>query len=1003
MDLNHDLLLNIIENCYRKFKNYIYFSNTLEYERKRIAEFEANSDSMDKSFKCVVDALIAEDFIYFTKLADKITIKTYIKKIVETEENEKIVTNVHDVIDNIYVDKVNFFIDLPIQLSIVDVFWTLIFGEFITNNNIDSDLWYANKFSYGLYKKDSQNILENIDFQSLNLFQQYYHQYIKWKNNAIKKAKVIHNDKKDATIISLDFSRYYYSVDIDFARLQKIMHDTNTKYSMFDFLTKIIALIYSKYSKLLKKNDYAISKHQNALPIGLTSSCVLSNYYLRNFDTSIFNNSEVIFYGRYVDDVLIVLDNAKNKSVDDIFNNVFPDVFNTEKLSNICSLSNYPRISLQKSKTKIFLMDKDFGSNILESMKNEIHPSEPRLFPSYTEDFKSFMNEIITKPNSLKIRDASESKINVKKLISAINGYFYLNINTSSFKSHKNKKELIKSEDLANLYQLFTPVILLKLCTRWNKILLFCVLHKDGNSILKEIVKTIKETIKRTNFKTDQPKLFNEPLIRKNLVRDLKELLFIAQSMAISTIGISHIKHSTHNDKRSKNRNLAIKIRKSNMMDFNVIAMPFINYISKLPDDLNLYSYTIYSTKYNELVNNSLDLRKIKFSPVFLHLSDYFFFSQIKYLKEIEFNPKFQDIVDFYYLNIGPIFGVSEKAIKIDNILSEKGKYSRSVFTIKDAYPIENNDEKVYIGLANVKLPVFDNVRKKKMIESEDESYKKKQLLKLLNEGILDCVSYYSFFSIKNNKIKLEKMRKNSKKPVSFLVFPENYLPFSWIPVLSKYSRNTGVVIVCGIKYVKINKRVFNLQVVVLPYKDVHGHSESLLFLREKNDYAPFEKEIITNSKCTFRDHETKRYYCFNHRNINFSTFICYELTDIFARALVRDYSEIIFASEYNLDISYFSNIVEATSRDIFGYVVQVNASNFGDTRIIGPFKNEYLTIAGITGGEKDSIHIGSIDMKTHRDFLKCYTKASEDNNYEVLKQDERFSRFKKPSAGKKI
>lgn len=47
-------------------------------------------------------------------------------------------------------------------------------------------------------------------------------------------------------------------------------------------------------------------ENRNILPIGFLPSNVLANYALRNFDKAIADGWNPIYYGRYVDDVIIV-------------------------------------------------------------------------------------------------------------------------------------------------------------------------------------------------------------------------------------------------------------------------------------------------------------------------------------------------------------------------------------------------------------------------------------------------------------------------------------------------------------------------------------------------------------------------------------------------------------------------------------------------------------------------------------------------------------------------
>lgn len=50
-------------------------------------------------------------------------------------------------------------------------------------------------------------------------------------------------------------------------------------------------------------------KSEHPIPIGMLSSNIIANWYLRTFDEKVNKYVKPAFYGRYVDDILIVLEN----------------------------------------------------------------------------------------------------------------------------------------------------------------------------------------------------------------------------------------------------------------------------------------------------------------------------------------------------------------------------------------------------------------------------------------------------------------------------------------------------------------------------------------------------------------------------------------------------------------------------------------------------------------------------------------------------------------------
>ena len=77
-------------------------------------------------------------------------------------------------------------------------------------------------------------------------------------------------------------------------------------------LNRLLKRIFKKYHEVIKSElsvTHNECKDKEILPIGLTSSSILSNWYMIDFDEKIQKILKPIYYGRYVDDILIVLPN----------------------------------------------------------------------------------------------------------------------------------------------------------------------------------------------------------------------------------------------------------------------------------------------------------------------------------------------------------------------------------------------------------------------------------------------------------------------------------------------------------------------------------------------------------------------------------------------------------------------------------------------------------------------------------------------------------------------
>lgn len=122
-----------LENAYVKFKSYVYYNNTDINNKIKIAEFEQNisiklealleilnnESSIDKYLKDVKYYLLPKSFERFVESDDCLII------------SNKNISSEYE------LSKYNFFIDMPIELHIINVLWILKLGYMLDLDNCE--------------------------------------------------------------------------------------------------------------------------------------------------------------------------------------------------------------------------------------------------------------------------------------------------------------------------------------------------------------------------------------------------------------------------------------------------------------------------------------------------------------------------------------------------------------------------------------------------------------------------------------------------------------------------------------------------------------------------------------------------------------------------------------------------------------------------------------------------------------------------------------------------
>ncbi len=310
--------------------------------------------------------------------------------------------------------------------------------------------------------------------------------------------------------------------------------------------------------------------------------------------------------------------------------------------------------------------------------------------------------------------------------------------------------------------------------------------------------------------------------------------------------------------------------------------------------------------------------------------------------------------------NIHDGFGFKQKILK--QIPERQDDEEIGIRIVEHYFEFEEKEKKsIRVGIANLKINHDDSLDN---IKNPNLSFSKKQKLwKLLN--LME------------------------REDCDLFVLPELSIPHEWLQNLAKFSDENQKAIIFGLEHFKDKyNRVYNLIVTILPFK-IFGYKASYIRYRLKNHYSPEEKRQLINLGYRIPIPLVYCYDLFSWNGVSFSCYNCFEFTDINHRSLFKSDVDFIVAVEYNKDINYFSNIVESIARDIHCYVIQVNNSCWGDSRITQPSPTEIKDIIKIKGGENSAILIGVIDIDKLRNFqIQDYETQRNDENFKPTPPD---------------
>ncbi len=953
--------IEIVEGAFKKIKSLYYYSKDKLFERLKIAEFENNVSLVDETFAKLADYLaapltaVAEEYIEaLLKKIDYYVFPKTFKPRYDAVKNGTI-TNVQEHMD---LTKVNFLINLPIELMILECIWTLMIGKISYDNNSVSSCNYACIFQVNQIYNNNYSLIEAIDFKSNRLFVRYFKQYSSWGNNALKALDKLYEDGKDAVMISLDISNYFYSATFKFSDLKNLLNN-DIRLSSIEFLSSAIEKIYILYTKLIKKvRDSIIADVDNEeciFPFQMVSSCFLANLYLNSFDKKVNGLSNLKYYGRYVDDMLLIFESDSRKNNQKEQNELIEQFLVNKHVLEVQERGNFgipeTNLKINHEKIKTFYFDHKQPKILLEYMKSKmlVNVSTVNFFDDEIE-IEGFNNNVYRQEKQYGYSKFKDFSLLISDNYNATR-YLYKLINMN-----KNVKKPFIEEN-QNIFDFYSYTKCLEFRGAWTLIFSLGVMQSN-----KQFITDFYNQVKEQIDELESNKIANIFLQKKNgILNKIKNSLLMELEIAM---GIALAVNITLISK-DKIKRIAMLIRKANLFNHHLISYPLLNYTKGVDNE----NFSLAEIDISKIPMESLELdeRKLYFSPRFIHFEDINIFHFIKTFSKGGnlFNSQIKEIFDKF-----KDFNSITPDLEIDQ------QYADAIETI--SYNSMSRVEHISVGIASVLL-------------DEDECF-----------NVVEDSKYLLTIERKKELFRLLKTAESNQ--ANIVVLPELYVPIAWIGDVSNFARRAGFIIVAGLQYIKHNKRVYNFIANIQPfytsknilYKNIFTH------IREKYDYAPFEKEKLKE----YDLQDSKKDWVIIHNlrgQFSYSNQLCYEFTNISNRAKLKNKVEIICVPELNRDTSYFSNIIDATVRDNLCFIAQSNTSKYGDSSLTGPYKAIYKNIMKIKGAKNNNMLIDDVEileLVKYKSLLRDGKSFEQANSLaRGLKEGKAPREFKKPSA----
>ena len=587
------------------------------------------------------------------------------------------------------------------------------------------------------------------------------------------------------------------------------------------------------------------------------------------------------------------------------------------------SIYGFPDLKIQQSKFVIQYFDHLHSHAGLKEFKREIdaQASEFRFLP-HGDDQVGLENcafDVIYKGSVNKLR----SVIGLEENSTELSKYL-----SRKLMHYRLCKEGASPEHIEQLFRFYRGKNIFDFCRLWEKV--FTLLLVNGNETgCTRFHKQCQSTLEKLTYSKSRE-------VAARIKVDVSQYLTISLALPMALKSIPY-KPSSKGfvqllDKSGDESGLAKnskRFREANLMRHQYVAWPLLNYTA-YAGDLSAPVTSLETFNIDWGISN-----KAQFSPRYIHIDEYQLFRLLASLSSGDLN----DGTQSYLIENTHSDGLGY----FDELLSCDGNNVR-LSRGEDVFDDESN-RLFTVGIANMKVKADD-------ISSAYTPHRRSNL---------SIGRQADLYGVLNEAIKKEKC--------DLLVLPEVSIPPAWLPVMVSYARKHQVALVFGLEHWVSKNKAHNIVMTLLPFQAHDKYNSCFVSARLKNHYAPREKDDLNRLGLTEVFPVPKYYELFSWRGIHFTVYNCFELSDINHRGLMKSEIDMMVAVAWNKDIPYYSNIIESVTRDLHSYVVHVNTSDFGDSRVVAPKPSVELNMVRVKGGINTTVLKTKLDISDIRDF----------------------------------
>lgn len=859
-------------------------------------------------------------------------------------------------------------IDATVNFMIVSALWVIKVGH-------KYDACLDTRYAMGsrlrrhrsLNEKCTADSIGDINENAHSLFQPYFSAYGKWRQKGLQAMRTQLEEGNSIVAVTMDLEKFYHNIDPGFLLDPSYLEAMNLSLNSDEilFTDQLMVAMEAWREKTPDQNGIGI-------PVGLTASSVIANVLLKEFDTAVIEELMPVYYGRYVDDVFLVIRPGKTfpdgaEFLKWLAKRLQPKVtfHKSGKLSRLRLNLPYggdSDLTFAGNKQKIFQLEGHSGLDLLQPIIEKIREqsSEYRLLPELPDDESDMASRaLLVTPDATLDADALRKadsvmlrRMGFSLLLSDIEDYAR-DLEPATWQQRRKQfyglaeRHLLSPRGIFDFYKYLPRIVgLMVACRDWDDATCFFARLSLVKKLLEETTESGNgQALKfwgNIRKRIYEAILQSRPIEGKDPSRGVKKIL---SALDLSVLGEA----SYYPPDKILLLSTQLKLADWGRTSYAQLWINGKAFEGSAPPDIPA----------NEDIYDFL-----KFSDIY----------------KFQHRAKLQNV--YWPAVVFPTrpLAIAEMTRALPVNLMSLRRLRKFVLAFRGAWmPASHgltlrsttNCDQVHLTVPD-KFSGAINVAVTNLLTSSEQ----------WKDAIFDTPDLSLDRYDKLNHL-LNRTMQAKVKP-SYVVLPECSMPRKWMMSMARKLAVNNISLLCGLEYqTNFAGKVRNDALVSLT-TNFAGYPTHICFIQPKLTPAWAEGPEVKRltGKDFFSPSSKYKLPIYIHRGFQFGLLLCSDFTDIRNRSYFQGWVDALFVLEWNQDITTFSSLVESGALDMHAFVIQANNRRYGDSRIRGPYKEEFKRdLVRLKGGIHDYFVIGEIKYEELRDYQSATSPDLSDSS----------------------